>query len=483
MANRFAASVLAWSLVVLPNVGLAADPPAAKPPPPDAAALKGSFATVREVFKDDLAAAKRPEEKSAVAKKLLQAGTDEQKDLPGKFALLSLAKDLATEGGDLDAAAQAVDQMQQAFAVDGPKMKLDLVSARAKAAKTRDDRKLVAAQAQAMADEALDADRYDVAAQLADVSLAASRLADEPKLVRSATTLVGRCREAQTAYAEVKPAVATLAQKPTDPDANLKVGRYRCLARNDWGRGLPMLALGSDPVLKALAAKELAGAATPDEQMQLADGWWDAAGKLAAGPKANAQAHAARWYKEALPSVEKGLARAKAEDRLKQVERAGGATAAAVAPPGKWVPVFDSIDDFQKRWGRKAQAVSFEPKSKVVRVDGAWDLGQIEFPGEWRELSFDVRVEKLAFNNFDLNVGGYALKIGEAFKGRVPAEATVRVGFDEAAKQLYAAIGTKRVAEATVTSDAWQKKLVCRISSGGGQDAKMVIGNVRVRVP
>jgi hypothetical protein len=51
----------------------------------------------------------------------------------------------------------------------------------------------------------------------------------------------------------------------------LLVGKYRCFVKSDWENGLLMLALGSDPKLKALAESELAE--KPDT-LELGHAWW-----------------------------------------------------------------------------------------------------------------------------------------------------------------------------------------------------------------
>ncbi len=40
-----------------------------------------------------------------------------------------------------------------------------------------------------------------------------------------------------------------LKESPDDPAANLAVGSYLCFNKDQWERGLPMLAKGSDPAL------------------------------------------------------------------------------------------------------------------------------------------------------------------------------------------------------------------------------------------
>jgi hypothetical protein len=115
----------------------------------------------------------------------------------------------------------------------------------------------------------------------------------------------------------VKQALATLEVKPTDPASNLTVGRFRCFQKGDWDSGLPMLALGSDSTLKALAEKELAEPKSADEQAKLADGWWTAAEKEEGTTRRHIHSQAAHWYRRALPDLT-GLDKARAEKRLEE---------------------------------------------------------------------------------------------------------------------------------------------------------------------
>ena len=55
----------------------------------------------------------------------------------------------------------------------------------------------------------------------------------------------------------MKAAHERLNTNPEDAEANFTVGRFYCLYKKDWPRGLPALARGSDAGLKALAVKEL----------------------------------------------------------------------------------------------------------------------------------------------------------------------------------------------------------------------------------
>lgn len=59
------------------------------------------------------------------------------------------------------------------------------------------------------------------------------------------------------AAARYKASLAALEAKPTDPVANVAVGKFYCLLKGQWSQGIPMLALGNDPTLSELAKAEL----------------------------------------------------------------------------------------------------------------------------------------------------------------------------------------------------------------------------------
>lgn len=66
-------------------------------------------------------------------------------------------------------------------------------------------------------------------------------------------------------------AKAALDVTPTDPDNNFAVGKFLCLVKSDWKRGVTMLALGSNEEFKAIALIELE---EKPNALNLGDGWW-----------------------------------------------------------------------------------------------------------------------------------------------------------------------------------------------------------------
>ncbi len=116
----------------------------------------------------------------------------------------------------------------------------------------------------ALMEEAVTQEQYDTAKQLGVMATDLARKSKDAAFVKETVarkgTIINESGELQKAQAKVEEAVDTLEKNPTDPAANLAVGKYRCFTKNQWNKGIPMLALGDDPALKDLALKETQGA-------------------------------------------------------------------------------------------------------------------------------------------------------------------------------------------------------------------------------
>ncbi len=302
-------------LVILATTLLFAQTPSKKAPAPDTNAQAEATKLIKEVYGDKWSSAKTPAEKRALAKKLLQKAKDTDNDQAGRFVLFRLSRDIATQAGDVTTAFQAVDEMGQSFQIDVVEMKAVAIGKFSTATHTMEQHKALAEKAIALLDEATSKDCFEVARQLVDVAIGEARKGRDPELIKRASQHVTEIEELSQSYGAIKEAIATLHKTPADPEANLTVGKYKCFSKGDWDGGLPMLALGSDETLKALAAKELAGAVSSDDQARLGDGWWSLAETKDGIAKKQVQERAAFWYRKALPGLS-GLVKDKAEKRL-----------------------------------------------------------------------------------------------------------------------------------------------------------------------
>jgi len=273
---------------------------------------------VREVFQADFEGAKRPVDKQGLAKRLLQEGIQARDDLAGQFALLQTARELAVETGDGLTAFSAVEELARLFELDGIKLKIEVLEAFAKMARTADQHKSIAGEALKLADEALAEGNAEIAAELGRRALKEAAKVRERQTVQQVRSRAKEIEELAAAYEEVQKATAVLVRKPEDPEANLVVGRYQCLLRGDWEAGLPLLVQGSDATLKALAQRELERVSVPEAQAALADEWRLLAAKTSGLARRQMHSRAALWYRKAAPGLS-GPAKAAAEKWLKEL--------------------------------------------------------------------------------------------------------------------------------------------------------------------
>ncbi len=310
--------------LVLSNKPIVADAGKQLPLPDEAAQAK-ALKLAKEVYGGEGAAAKSPSEKRDFAKKLLHAADESKNDPASRYILLKLARDFAVQASDGLAAFEAIDQMAEQFQVDDVEMKMNVLGTLSKRARSPADHKSIGDEAAGLIDAAIAHDKIDLAAKLCELALPEARASRDPDLLREVKALSDQCKALGKAYREMKEAEAVLDKAPDDPVANLTVGKYDCFQKGDWEKGIPMLALGQDEALKAVAIQEIGGVTKADEQVKVGDAWWDLAEKEQGKMQATLHGRADYWYQLALPQLS-GLAKAKLEKRIKEYEAAAEAS-------------------------------------------------------------------------------------------------------------------------------------------------------------
>lgn len=310
---------------------------------PGAEALRSAEATVSEVYKGELAAARMPADKVKLAEKLLAAAKAE-KDGAGKHALLTRAGELAAGGGAPKLAMEAVDALVEAFEVAPLPARADALAEAARGVRTPQGRMELLEVAEGLLDAALQEDRLDLAKGLAEAVSQAARLGGDPMFGRAASAFAVEVRGAEALFGEVREHVSA-ADVPEEMVE--KVGRYRALVKGDFATAVPLLSKSEDAGLRAAAEAELKGGkAAGEEAVRLADLWWDAGAKLKGLAKKRVLGHAGTMYREALAELPAGLTRTKVEKRLAEIEEAGAGKAAdggaVVLKPGSFSVAVDT---------------------------------------------------------------------------------------------------------------------------------------------
>jgi hypothetical protein len=289
---------------------------------PTEADQKKSLATLDEIYQ--FAHVTTPVAQVKLATEFLALAENSKGKPDEQFAVLRKAAELACDAGDADIMLQAVDAIAAAFEVDGTAIKGKLLTRLAEGATdaARIERFIKAAER--VIKEDLDEDRYEAAEA---VSTLAGRIAQKQldssfrREVHNVHLHVQRLRKE---WQPVLDALQTLKSQPDDSKANLAVGRWYCLNKGDWEKGLPYLAKGGDSKLCQTAREDLRSPQGAESQLKLADAWWDLAANKAGELEPDAlRLRAGYWYKQLPSEANIGLLRMKIEKRLNQIERSG----------------------------------------------------------------------------------------------------------------------------------------------------------------
>lgn len=303
-----------------------------------------------------------PREKTA-AGALLQAGLDDESNPDEQFMLLWRAAQTARNAGDVDVMLRAVDSIVAAgFDVNPYKLKSGLLQQLVKQHATDDAKSwsticdscvdfALDAAANGASDEAsklLDSARpagsaavlhssralaaakaalrrarlpADIAQQTANVATAQTEMEVSKSALAAVVEGVKALKQILSEQAVIHAAEEKLKTTPDDPAACRIVGSWYCFEKDNWAEGLKLLAKCSDPALKVLAIKELAGKpATAAEKIAHGDPWWDLAEKSSGKPKAAMRKFACNYYREALTGLPDGLEKTRVENRVQTQE-------------------------------------------------------------------------------------------------------------------------------------------------------------------
>jgi hypothetical protein len=287
--------------------------------PDDAAVAKAAQMIKHTLAAEYLAATTMPG-RAALAQRLLREAIDTRDDVVSRYALLCEARDLAAKSAESSTACRAIELLSQAYGVSAAEMTLAALMTANRVALTPASQESLALCAIAAADRAAGRDEYELAGRLAALGEAAAAKAKRIVLLTDAQDKVKEIAWAAREYAQAKGALEALANKPDDAAAKSAAGRYRCLVKNDWERGLPLLMDGTDAKYKELAERDQA-AATADAavQAEVADQWW-ALGETHLGrARLACRTRAAHWYKLAGPGLS-GLPKTLADKRLDELD-------------------------------------------------------------------------------------------------------------------------------------------------------------------
>jgi len=380
--------------VPTPTPPLATTPaPSAETPPPDAsparspdsAAVAKAASEVQAKYAAQIAAAKRADQKLVLARAIRDEAQSAASDPPRQAALWLEAQRLAATGGDLRMAVSVLRDRADRFPIDLLSESAELLKTAVYPASQRAENAALADQASQFLDQAIAEDRFDAAEPLRKI---ASQAYGKLKYVDSVNRLNALQAELTTMKSEhdrLGPSLQKLAAAPSDAEANLAVGRYHCFYKNDWRRGLPKLAQGSDLDQATAARKDLDNPKAPPACAEVAELWWNIGQKLPQAAKRTVNRRVAEWYLIALPGL-MGNQRAAALRRIEQGLPSRGDQPTALVSGG-----LIGYWNFDEGSGRLAQDLT-KSKNHALLVGADWTRGvsgtavQMATPNEYAQF-------------------------------------------------------------------------------------------------
>jgi len=375
--------------IVLMATCIAAGELAAQPktPVPDEQAQQTAKKAAGELFAERFKQAKTTAEKTVLATDMMDAAGKVPAGSADQYVLLKIALDVAAGTGDAATALQAVERLLEQFDEPAAELIGDTLLTAARQATTSAQHKAVAEAALSIAGKLSDADQYETALRLCEAARASAQRAKLFPLAKELTAQIEETKRQQLLSEDYRKALSVLEDKPTDPAANLAAGRHLCFVKGNWERGVPMLALGSDAVLKAAAIKDLREADSADEQAAIGDAWWDLAETKQGEERDMLRLRAGFWYRQAGPKLAEGLVGLKIKQRLADIGKLGSEitmspqTATSSQAPGPAIAPFDerAAKQHQMLWAKYLKVPVVATNSLGMRMvlipPGEFEMG------------------------------------------------------------------------------------------------------------
>lgn len=289
-------------------------------PPPNGDELKQAQQQVRDIFKDDFALAKRPEQKGALAAKLIKQADNTRDDPTGRYVLLTEARDLTVAALNGDGSLELADRIAKLYDVDPIALKLDSIKQISVTMKSTLSLQVATETCFELADESVRNGNFEVATELMRLATSMAIKSKLGKLRDESKVRTDLLTQKRKLHDESEQAKKTLEDSPDDSTAHERLGRYLCFVLDDWETGLPHLAKSTTPLLRAAAELELEANSNADKLGELAEAWYDFSKTAKLIDKPFAQARSLKWYREVIKSAT-GLSRVRAQTRIQELSK------------------------------------------------------------------------------------------------------------------------------------------------------------------
>ncbi|TWT33335.1 DUF1559 family PulG-like putative transporter [Blastopirellula retiformator] len=294
-----------------------------KLPIPDPKLTEIAETRIREIFSNEFRVADSDNRQAELAKMLVDSGKKLGDDPVQQFAMYSLAYQMAQKGKAPATAKDAFDALNSQFEFDTVNQQLQLLRfASQNVARIPPQRKEEFKQlAIQIWQVSYDRNNFKAIDELFTIIETFARSQNDGAMVQRIAALRDEVTEARKVYSDIEAQFLSLERPSFNPDGNLLVGRYLCLHRNQWDKGLPFLAKSSNQNLKDAALLELEIPTTPTLQAEIGDMWWKATSGFNPLEKKRIQRRAAQWYQTAIGGLPNNIERIKTQRNLEEFKK------------------------------------------------------------------------------------------------------------------------------------------------------------------
>jgi hypothetical protein len=310
-------------------------------PVPDAATLQRARKLVDDIYREAIAKAKTPKDRSVAARSIFQDWASAGSPVE-QYAVLTASLDLAVRGDDASLVLAIVDALTGAF-------ELDPLAAQAKAltrlggGATVDTWKEFSERFLSIINEAIRKERFEEADELITMYQTLAKKAKDPKAANGAGLLRKQVSAQKKSLADLQKVHEAAKSPEATADDFEKLGRYLCFVRRDWNQGLPWLAKGKDLEISRVARLDLeaSGAEKPEARLRVAEAWESCGGTLSPAERSAVNDHVIDAYLAAIPGLT-GLAKVKAQKAAEVLQQQ--AAEKDRAKGASWVTIFKSAN-------------------------------------------------------------------------------------------------------------------------------------------
>ncbi len=297
--------------------------PQAKLDVPTDPELKKAVASIKEIYSEKYKSSDAKARKDLAAELAAEAM---KKEHPAavRYAFFSEALENSAYSGDVGRIIPLIKDIEKVFTVNRIELAEKNLASCDKYQKAISDPGALAAAYIDCYSWCMDADLYDDAAKNLNSASICAKKANSAELMNETRDLNKDLLLIRKDYALAAASFEKLKTVPDDPAANLAVGKFYCFSRNNWDKGVPMIAKGQDEKLKQLASVDMEDPEDAAEMTELADGWWNLSDdKDYRLMQNNLRERACYWYERILPLLA-SLDKIKIEKKIELANSAAG---------------------------------------------------------------------------------------------------------------------------------------------------------------